>query len=156
MSKHGQNTKKARKAKIQKASQNAQSKRQPEQKTWVLVVRLILVGLLILVLGGSLFFGIFASAYGLPLSVPAAQNASASQHGALQAPQLQPGDVIDGRPAEEYQSVTDDLPAVEAPYAALCTKDGRILFERGIDTPVSMASTTKMMTAIVALEAILV
>lgn len=122
-----------------------------EQKTWQYVVRLILVGLLVLALGGSLFFGIFASAYSLPLP----ESRSTLTTGlAPQNFQVQPGDRIDGRPAEEYQPVTEDLPAVGAPYAALCTKDGRILFERGIDEKAAMASTTKMMTAIVALESV--
>ncbi|MDR3136158.1 MAG: hypothetical protein LBU07_01840 [Coriobacteriales bacterium] len=65
---------------------------------------------------------------------------------------LLPGDRIDGHPAEDYLTSTSDVPEVAAPYAGLCTKDGTLLFERNVDSAVSMASTTKMMTALVALE----
>ena len=144
------------------ARENRFARKGNEQKTWVFVVRLILIGLLVLALGGSLFLGIFASAYSLPLpeaqATRALQTAAEKEHYLIlndfEEFPLQTGDRIDGRPAESYQSVTDDLPAVEAPYAALCTRDGRILFERNIDERVTMASTTKMMTAIVALEAL--
>ena len=154
----------AKKNKNKRSSQKAQtvrseqSKKGDEKKTWQFVVRLILVGLLVLALGGSLFFGIFASAYSLPLPE---SRATAFQEQYLidtdcpeylRSFELQPGDRIDGRSAEDYETVTDDLPTVQAPIAALCTKDGRILFERNIDEQVTMASTTKMMTAIVALE----
>lgn len=139
-SKSAKNTKNAQKStKKTRSTQstiNTESNLKNQPKKWQVVVRLVIVALLVLALGGSLFFGIIASAYSLPVQTSAAQA----------------GDRIDGRPAEEYAGATDDFPLVEAPYAALCTRDGRVLFERGIDQQVAMASTTKIMTAIIALE----
>ncbi len=149
-----------KKAQAYKSTQNTpstRSSRDSQQKGWRYVVTIILVVFLVLALGGSLFFGIIASAYSLPLpQVQQAQSAWVKQQShatsSLRTYDVQAGDLIDGQPAEDYVSVTDDLPSVEAPMAALCTKDGRILFERNIDQQVTMASTTKMMTAIIALE----
>jgi len=158
MAKNTKNKKKVKGSRSNQGVQSAQKKKAEEKNTMQLVVRLVLVGLLVLALGGSLFFGIFASAYSLPM--PQAHAASLQEQTApalgsqeyLQHLDLQPGDRIDGRPAEEYEKTTDDFPTVQAPIASLCTRDGRILFERNIDEQVTMASTTKMMTAIVALE----
>jgi D-alanyl-D-alanine carboxypeptidase (penicillin-binding protein 5/6) len=108
--------------------------------SWQAVVRLILVILLVLGLVGSLSLGVIGSAFSLPVSAPA------------QAFEVQAGDHIDGWPAEEYAGSADDFPFVQAPLAGICTKDGRLLFERNIDQRVTMASTTKMMTAIIALD----
>ena len=143
----GKKTNKSKNKKSQSAKQmspterarrpeTVKSTKENQQKTWQVVARLVIVGLLVFALGGSLFFGIISSAYSLPLGVSNALE----------------GDRIDGKPAEDYLAQTNDFPLVEAPMAALCTKDGRVLFERGIDEQVTMASTTKMMTAIVALE----
>ncbi len=48
--------------------------------------------------------------------------------------------------------IADDAPDIEATNAILITSDGEVLWQRGADTTVSIASTTKIMTAIVALE----
>ena len=166
---------KSKNYKANQAYRDAQSKKANEKSTMSIVVRWVLIGLLIIALCGSLFFGIVASAYSLPaqtdrggtggtgLGVPvsfAGQTGTpspvppvpGSSLDALQHFELQPGDIIDGKPAEEYLPITDDLPDVQSPIAALCTRDGRILFERNIDEKVTMASTTKMMTAIIAIE----
>ncbi|MDR1357800.1 MAG: D-alanyl-D-alanine carboxypeptidase [Coriobacteriales bacterium] len=138
MAKNTKNTKGAKKARTAKKASEAQVPKRTQnnqQKTWQYFVRLVIIILLVLALGGSLCFGIIGSAYSLPLQTEARQ-----------------GDVVDGQPAQVYEAVADGLPYVEAPKAALCTKEGRILFERNIDEQVTMASTTKMMTAIVALE----
>lgn len=45
-----------------------------------------------------------------------------------------------------------DAPSVEAASAALATSDGTVLWSRESDVQVAMASTTKIMTAVVALE----
>ncbi len=128
-----------------------------QQKTWQVVARLVIVVLLVLGLVGSLFLGFLSSAYSLAL--PEVRSTTLLEQAATEQPrlpsgqfQLQPGDLVDGKPAEEYAGVTDDMPTVEAPMAALCTRDGRLLFERNIDQQVPMASTTKMMTAIIAIE----
>jgi D-alanyl-D-alanine carboxypeptidase (penicillin-binding protein 5/6) len=138
LAKNTKNTKGAKKARTAKKASEAQVPKRTQnnqQKTWQYFVRLVIIILLVLALGGSLCFGIIGSAYSLPLQTEARQ-----------------GDVVDGQPAQVYEAVADGLPYVEAPKAALCTKEGRILFERNIDEQVTMASTTKMMTAIVALE----
>ena len=52
----------------------------------------------------------------------------------------------------EGHSGVPDSPDIVADYAALCTKQGIVLWSRDAQTPVPMASTTKIMTALVALE----
>jgi D-alanyl-D-alanine carboxypeptidase (penicillin-binding protein 5/6) len=138
LAKNTKNTKGTKKAKTPKKAPVPQAPRSTQntpQKSWQYIARLVIIILLVLALGGSLCFGIIGSAYSLPLQTVAYA-----------------GDVVDGRPAEDYTAVADARPSVEAPEAALCTREGRILFERNIDERVTMASTTKMMTAIVALE----
>jgi D-alanyl-D-alanine carboxypeptidase (penicillin-binding protein 5/6) len=147
-----------------------------QQKGWVYIARLIIIGLLVLGLVGSLMLGIIGTAYGVPTATApttAARFSPFSPDTTPASPSINttgdasavpkalfsryadalPNDRIDGRPASEYQEVTSDLPTVLSPYAGLSTREGVILFERDIDTRVPMASTTKMMTAIVALEA---
>ena len=46
----------------------------------------------------------------------------------------------------------EDRPACSAACAILTAGDGRVLYERSADLPAAMASTTKLMTALVALE----
>ncbi|MCL1846423.1 MAG: D-alanyl-D-alanine carboxypeptidase [Coriobacteriia bacterium] len=74
---------------------------------------------------------------------------------------IRPEDTVSGRTiSEAYQDrptssayiSVPDAPDIEADYAALCAKDGTILWERNADVSVPMASTTKIMTALVALE----
>lgn len=153
------------------------SRPKKEPMSWQAVTKLVIVGLLVLGLVGSMSCGIIASAYGLPVQelqalssaeqneraltsshqdalVRSEQNAlSYSEQNTLASPaRLHEGDIIDGKPQSDYASQTDDFPYVDSPMAGLCTTDGRILYERNIDTAVPMASTTKMMTAIIALE----
>lgn len=144
--------KKYKRTKKAKNTRHAQSKQENRTKTWVVVTRWILIALLVLGLTSSLFLGVLASAYALPQTVTQQGSTTQlllSQQSSLE---LQTGDRIDGNPAEDYLALANDLPAVEAPMAGLCTSDGRLLFERNIDTQVPMASTAKMMTALVALE----
>jgi serine-type D-Ala-D-Ala carboxypeptidase (penicillin-binding protein 5/6) len=51
-----------------------------------------------------------------------------------------------------YSSTVTSAPDISAPYAAVFTSDGTILWSRGADTEVPMASTTKIMTTMVVLE----
>ncbi|MDR2957826.1 MAG: D-alanyl-D-alanine carboxypeptidase [Coriobacteriales bacterium] len=59
-------------------------------------------------------------------------------------------DLIGGKPQGMYP--IDDPPDIAAPSALVATADGLILWERNGTLPLPMASTTKMMTAIIALE----
>lgn len=121
------------------------------QSSWRTIVTWIIVIMVVLGLVGSMSIGLIASVYSAPLpSTQTTPLVSTTQEGRYLQPQ--PGDLVDGKPAEDYASVTDDLPYVSAPMAGVCTSDGRILYERNIDQKVTMASTTKMMTAIIALE----
>ncbi|MDR1014243.1 MAG: D-alanyl-D-alanine carboxypeptidase [Coriobacteriales bacterium] len=62
------------------------------------------------------------------------------------------GDRVANRPLGDGHPLVPDAPDLVADHAALCTKEGTILWERDAQTPVPMASTTKVMTAVVALE----
>lgn len=48
--------------------------------------------------------------------------------------------------------IPDDIPSVSAECAILCAADGEVLFERDADRIMPIASTTKLMTALVAAE----
>ncbi|MDR3037069.1 MAG: D-alanyl-D-alanine carboxypeptidase [Coriobacteriales bacterium] len=61
-------------------------------------------------------------------------------------------DIVNAEPLGEGHPAIPDAPDVVADYAALCSKDGLVLWERDAYTQVPMASTTKIMTAVVALE----
>ena len=61
-------------------------------------------------------------------------------------------DVVSGNPIGEGHPTIPDAPDIVADYAALCTKSGTVLWERNATSQVPMASTTKIMTALVALE----
>jgi D-alanyl-D-alanine carboxypeptidase (penicillin-binding protein 5/6) len=62
-------------------------------------------------------------------------------------------DLVSGQPLGEGHPLVPDAPDLDADYAALCTKEGLVLWERNDHASVPMASTTKIMTAVVALEA---
>jgi D-alanyl-D-alanine carboxypeptidase (penicillin-binding protein 5/6) len=62
------------------------------------------------------------------------------------------GDRVDGKPLGDGHPLVPDAPDIVADYAALCTEEGLVLWERDAQTSVPMASTTKIMTAVVALE----
>jgi D-alanyl-D-alanine carboxypeptidase (penicillin-binding protein 5/6) len=61
-------------------------------------------------------------------------------------------DLVADRPLGEGNLLVPDAPDIVADYAALCTREGLVLWERDVKTSVPMASTTKIMTAVVALE----
>ena len=61
-------------------------------------------------------------------------------------------DLVGAKPVGEGHPTVPDAPDIVADYAALCSKDGTILWERDGQEQVPMASTTKVMTAVVALE----
>jgi D-alanyl-D-alanine carboxypeptidase (penicillin-binding protein 5/6) len=63
-------------------------------------------------------------------------------------------DFVADRPLGEGHPTVPDAPDIVADYAALCTREGLVLWERDVDTPVPMASTTKIMTAVVALGSV--
>jgi D-alanyl-D-alanine carboxypeptidase (penicillin-binding protein 5/6) len=61
-------------------------------------------------------------------------------------------DLVAEKPLGDDHPTVPDAPDIVADYAALSTKEGIMLWERDASTPVPMASTTKIMTAVVALE----
>ncbi len=61
-------------------------------------------------------------------------------------------DVIDGRTVEERGIDPSRCPSIDASYAMLVTDKGNIVFERDAYADTQIASITKVMTAIVALE----
>ncbi len=61
-------------------------------------------------------------------------------------------DVILGQNVESRGLQASQCPSVDAEYALLIDKDGKVFFERGATEPAKIASMTKIMTAIVALE----
>jgi len=67
---------------------------------------------------------------------------------------VRPDDLVAGKPVGEGHPEVPDAPNIVADYAALCAKDGTILWERDAGTAVPMASCTKIMTALVALETV--
>ena len=61
-------------------------------------------------------------------------------------------DVVLGKTAEERTIDPSELPDIAATHAIVVSQDGTTYFERDADAPVKIASITKIMTAIVALE----
>ncbi|OUN86970.1 D-alanyl-D-alanine carboxypeptidase family protein [[Collinsella] massiliensis] len=61
-------------------------------------------------------------------------------------------DVVLGETAEERGLAASDLPDITAPHAIVVGADGTVYFERAADDQVKIASLTKLMTAIVAIE----
>lgn len=61
-------------------------------------------------------------------------------------------DVVLGKTAQSRGIAATELPDIGAPRAIVMSQDGTTYFERDADTPVIIASITKVMTAIVALE----
>ncbi|HBT95054.1 MAG TPA: hypothetical protein DEB24_02625 [Coriobacteriia bacterium] len=61
-------------------------------------------------------------------------------------------DMVNGQQLGNNNTVVLDAPDINAGYAALCARDSTVLWERNAQTQVPMASTTKIMTALVALE----
>jgi D-alanyl-D-alanine carboxypeptidase (penicillin-binding protein 5/6) len=65
---------------------------------------------------------------------------------------VQKSDLIFGQSVEERNLSSADCPNVDAEYAYLMDSNGRVYFERNATTPTKIASITKVMTAIVALD----
>lgn len=61
-------------------------------------------------------------------------------------------DTVLGKTAQAWGIASTELPDIGAPRAIVMGSDGTVYFERDADTPVKIASITKVMTAIVALE----
>lgn len=61
-------------------------------------------------------------------------------------------DVIFGKTVDSRGLSVVQCPDIEAEYAAVLSSDGDIFFERAADEPVKIASITKIMTALVALD----
>lgn len=61
-------------------------------------------------------------------------------------------DIVLGKTAAERAIDTSELPDIAATHALIVDRDGTSYFERDADAPVKIASITKVMTAIVALE----
>lgn len=61
-------------------------------------------------------------------------------------------ELIAGRPVAEDAALASAVPGVSMPAGVLRTGDGRTLWERDADVERAMASTTKIMTALVVLE----
>jgi D-alanyl-D-alanine carboxypeptidase (penicillin-binding protein 5/6) len=63
-----------------------------------------------------------------------------------------PGDLVDGVSVAEGSALAESSPGVTIPAGVLWTADGTRLWERNPDDERAMASTTKIMTALVVLE----
>lgn len=61
-------------------------------------------------------------------------------------------DIICGAPESERQDAAEDRPDISARNAIVVGQDGTVYYERNADEQVKIASITKVMTAIVALE----
>lgn len=61
-------------------------------------------------------------------------------------------DIIEGATVEMWGLPDSECPSIDAEYACLMTEDGDVLFERKANDQVPIASITKVMTALVALE----
>ncbi|MDO4437255.1 MAG: D-alanyl-D-alanine carboxypeptidase [Coriobacteriaceae bacterium] len=83
--------------------------------------------------------------------------AAASFALALLAPEgahaeVRTGDLILGTSAIERGIDASELPDISAPHAIVVGPDGRVYYERNASDPIKIASTTKVMTTLVALE----
>ena len=61
-------------------------------------------------------------------------------------------DIVLGKTAEARQIDMSEMPDISAPHAIVLGQDGAAYFERQADDPIKIASVTKVMTALVALE----
>lgn len=66
--------------------------------------------------------------------------------------EVRTSDVIMGTAASERGIDQSELPDISAPHAMILGQDGTAYFERDADDPIKIASVTKVMTALVALE----
>ena len=65
---------------------------------------------------------------------------------------MRKADVVAGETVESRGLSTSQCPSIDAKYAYVVDEDGTVYFERDADTQTHIASVTKIMTAIVALE----
>lgn len=76
--------------------------------------------------------------------------------GALQAvpafAAIQGSDYVGSTTVTDRSLTITEAPVIDAAYGILCDADGTVLWSRGADEPSAMASITKVMTAVVALE----
>ncbi len=61
-------------------------------------------------------------------------------------------DLVLGAPARELGVSEAEMPDILATHAIIMRPDGCVYYERGADSPIKIASTTKIMTALVALD----
>ncbi|MBQ6390520.1 MAG: D-alanyl-D-alanine carboxypeptidase [Eggerthellaceae bacterium] len=66
--------------------------------------------------------------------------------------EVRKADIIAGSTVEQRDIPVASCPSVDAEYAVLVDSEGTVLFERNGDTPAQIASITKVMTAIVAID----
>lgn len=66
--------------------------------------------------------------------------------------EIRTSDVILGTTAADRGIVQGELPDITAPHAMVLGQDGLAYYERNADEPIKIASVTKVMTALVALE----
>lgn len=66
--------------------------------------------------------------------------------------EVRTSDIIMGTAASERGIDQSELPDISAPHAMILGRDGTAYFERDADDPIKIASVTKVMTALVALE----
>lgn len=62
-------------------------------------------------------------------------------------------DVVNGETVEQRGLAVAQCPNIDAEYALVMDSEGTVYFERNADSPTKIASITKIMTALVALEA---
>ncbi|MDI6712270.1 MAG: D-alanyl-D-alanine carboxypeptidase family protein [Anaerosomatales bacterium] len=67
---------------------------------------------------------------------------------------VRPSDRVAGVPLAERSAWSAAAPDLDMPAGVLVTADGRELWSRAADAPRAMASTTKIMTAVVVLESV--
>lgn len=63
-------------------------------------------------------------------------------------------DVVMGSTVEERGLTVAQCPSIDALYACVMDEDGTVYFERDAESPTQIASITKIMTAVVALDAV--
>lgn len=61
-------------------------------------------------------------------------------------------DIVAGKTASERSLGEISLPNISSPHACVVTSEGEVLFERAADEPVYIASITKLMTALTAVD----
>lgn len=66
--------------------------------------------------------------------------------------EVKKSDVINGKTVDELGFTVAQCPDIESNYAIIVDAEGNVIYERGADTESKIASITKVMTAIVALE----